>query len=74
MEQNLRETLETIPDSYDMFVEGIIKGCITVKNGTERMIKKINNTVDITSSDVVVFLYKMRHPEYFEAGEERYEI
>lgn len=73
MEQTLREALIRIPDSYDMFVEGTVKGCKTVKNGIERMLKKISNTPEIMSSDVVKFLFKMRHPEYFEIGENRYE-
>lgn len=73
MEQTLKEKLDAIPDSYDMFSECIIRGCKTVENGIERMMKKISAEPKITSSDIVVFLYKMRHPEYFENGENRYE-
>lgn len=61
MEEELREQLEKVPDTYDMFVEGIIKGCRTVENGVEKMIAKINSNPVILSSDIVEYLFEMRH-------------
>ncbi len=60
MEERLREVLETISDSYDNFPGAIIRGCKTVENGIDKMLKFVENTPEITTSMVVRHLADMR--------------